>query len=300
MLPRVLRRRKSALVGALILAVVALAALFAPALAPHDPIKVRPAEALSPPSLAHPFGTDQYGRDILSRAMTGARLSLLSGLGAVAVALTAGVVVGLACGVIGGWTDLLVMRVVDIMMAFPGILMALVVVAVLGQGTVNVMLAVGVSLIPTFVRLVRGDVLSVRENAYVEAARALGCWPARVALRHVLPNVVAPIIVLSTVAIAWSIILGASLSFLGLGPRPPIRVGHRSEQRAQLSPARMVDLLSARLLHHAHGGGGQPGRRCPARRAGSAPAVARQSLSRVLDEAADGGTEYRTGAGWTS
>src|SRR6266568_3754823 len=117
MLPRVLRRRKSAPVGA-------LAALFAPALAPYDPIKVRPAEALSPPSLTHPFGTDQYGRDILSRAMTGARLSLLTGLGAVAVALTAGVVVGLACGVIGGWTDLMVMRVIDIMMAFPGILMA--------------------------------------------------------------------------------------------------------------------------------------------------------------------------------
>jgi len=222
MLRRVLRRRKSALAGAVILAVIALAALLAPALVPYDPIKIAPAAALSPPSLTHPFGTDQYGRDILSRAMTGARLSLATGLGAVAVALTAGVVVGLGCGVIGGWTDLLVMRVIDIMMAFPGILMALVVVAVLGQGTLNVMLAVGVSLIPTFVRLVRGDVLSVRENAYVEAARALGSRPTRVALRHVLPNVVAPIIVISTVAVAWSIILGASLSFLGLGPRPPI------------------------------------------------------------------------------
>jgi peptide/nickel transport system permease protein len=222
MLRRALRRRKSALTGALILAVIALAALLAPALVPYDPIRIAPAAALSPPSLTHPFGTDQYGRDILSRVMTGARLSLATGLGAVAVALAAGVVVGLACGVIGGWTDLLVMRVVDIMMAFPGILMALVVVAVLGQGTLNVMLAVGVSLIPTFVRLVRGDVLSVRENAYVEAARALGSRPTRVALRHVLPNVVAPIIVISTVAIAWSIILGASLSFLGLGPRPPI------------------------------------------------------------------------------
>ena len=222
MLRRVLRRRKSALAGAVILAVIALAALLAPALVPYDPIKIAPAAALSPPSLTHPFGTDQYGRDILSRAVTGARLSLATGLGAVAVALTAGVVVGLGCGVIGGWTDLLVMRVIDIMMAFPGILMALVVVAVLGQGTLNVMLAVGVSLIPTFVRLVRGDVLSVRENAYVEAARALGSRPTRVALRHVLPNVVAPIIVISTVAVAWSIILGASLSFLGLGPRPPI------------------------------------------------------------------------------
>src|SRR5438067_3301223 len=184
MLPRVLRRRKSALAGAVILAVIALAALFAPALAPYDPIKIRPAEALSPPSLPHPCGTDKYGRDILSRAMTGARLSLLTGLGAVAVALVAGVVVGLSCGVIGGWTDLLVMRLVDIMMAFPGTLMALVVVAVLGQGTVNVMLAVGVSLVPTFVRLVRGDVLSVRENVYVEAARARGCWPTRGAGQH--------------------------------------------------------------------------------------------------------------------
>jgi peptide/nickel transport system permease protein len=222
MVPRLLRRRKMALAGAVILAVIAAAAVLAPVLAPYDPIKVRPADALTPPGWQHPLGTDQYGRDILSRAIVGARLSLVTGLGAVVIALTAGVVVGLSCGVIGGWTDLLVMRLVDIMMAFPGILLALVVVAVLGQGTVNVMLAVGVSLIPTFVRLVRGDVLSVRENAYVEAARAVGCWPARVALRHVLPNVVAPIIVLATVAIAWSIIIGASLSFLGLGPRPPV------------------------------------------------------------------------------
>ncbi len=222
MLPRLLRRRKAALTGAAILGVIGIAALFAPALAPYDSVRVKPAEALSPPTLQHPFGTDQYGRDILSRAIVGSRLSLLIGLGAVVVALTAGVILGLSCGVIGGWTDLIVMRLIDIMMAFPSILMALVVVARLGQGTVNVMLAVGVSLIPSFVRLVRGDVLSVKENVYVEAARALGCWPARLAVRHVLPNVVAPIIVLSTVAIAWSIILGASLSFLGLGPRPPI------------------------------------------------------------------------------
>lgn len=222
MLPRLLRRRKAALTGAAILGIIGVAALGAPALAPYDPIRVKPAEALSPPTLRHPFGTDQYGRDILSRAIIGSRLSLLTGLGAVGVALTAGVILGLACGVIGGWTDLLLMRLIDIMMAFPSILLALVVVALLGQGTVNVMLAVGLSLVPAFVRLVRGDALSVRENVYVEAARALGCWPTRLAVRHVLPNIVAPIIVLSTVAIAWSIILGASLSFLGLGPRPPI------------------------------------------------------------------------------
>ena len=222
MLARALRRRKFALVGLVVMVVVGAVALFAPWLAPYDPITINPAEALQPPSLAHPFGTDQYGRDILSRMVAGSRLSLLTGLGAVAIALTTGIVLGLLSGVVGGWTDLLFMRLVDIMMAFPSILMALVVVAVLGQGTVNVMVAVGVSLVPTFVRLVRGDVLAVKENVYVEAARALGCGQGRLALRHVLPNIVAPVIVLSTVAIAWSIILGASLSFLGLGPRPPI------------------------------------------------------------------------------
>ncbi len=222
MLVRLLRRRKAALVGLAIVVVISVVALLAPWLAPYDPIKVNPAEALTRPGVAHPLGTDQYGRDILSRVIVGARLSLLTGLGAVAIALAVGIVLGLLSGVVGGWTDLLSMRLIDIMMAFPSILMALVVVAVLGQGTVNVMVAVGVSLVPAFVRLVRGDVLSVKENVYVEAARALGCSQGRLALRHVLPNVLAPLIVLSTVAIAWSIILGASLSFLGLGPRPPI------------------------------------------------------------------------------
>jgi peptide/nickel transport system permease protein len=219
---RRLGRRKAAVLGLAVLGLIGVVALLAPALAPYDPLKIDPAGALSPPTLQHPLGTDQYGRDILSRVMVGARLSLMTGLGAVAIALTAGVILGLISGVFGGWTDLLFMRVIDIMMAFPGILMALVVVAVLGHGTANVMVAVGASLIPTFVRLVRGDVLSVKENTYVEAARALGCGPARLALRHVFPNIVAPVVVLSTVAIAWSIILGASLSFLGLGPRPPI------------------------------------------------------------------------------
>ena len=222
MLARALRRRKAALVGLVVLGLIGAVAFLAPWLAPYDPIRVDPAAALSRPGGEHPLGTDQYGRDILSRVMVGARLSLLTGLGAVAIALGAGLVLGLLSGVLGGWTDLLFMRLVDIMLAFPSILMALVVVAVLGQGTVNVMVAVGVSLVPTFVRLVRGDVLTVKENVYVEAARALGCGAGRLAWRHVLPNVVAPVIVLSTVAIAWSIILGASLSFLGLGPRPPI------------------------------------------------------------------------------
>ena len=219
---RLLSRRKAAVLGAAVLALVAGLAVGGPALARIDPLKMNLLDALSAPSAAHPFGTDQYGRDVLSRVITGARLSLITGLGAVAIALTGGLVLGLVSGAGGGWTDLLIMRVVDVMMAFPSVLLALVVVAVLGHGSTNVMVAVGVSLIPTFVRLIRGNVLVVRENAYIEAARALGCPPRRVTLQHILPNIVAPVIVLATIAIAWSIIIGASLSFLGLGPRPPI------------------------------------------------------------------------------
>ena len=219
---RLLSRRNAAVLGAAILVIVAVLAVAGPSLSPHDPLKMNPAEALSPPSVAHPFGTDQYGRDVWSRVVAGARLSLATGLGAVVIALTAGLGLGLVSGAAGGWVDLLAMRVVDVMMAFPSVLMALVVVAILGQGATNVMVAVGVSLIPTFVRLIRGNVLVVREHAYVEAARALGCQPSRITLQHILPNIVAPVIVLATIAIAWSIIIGASLSFLGLGPRPPI------------------------------------------------------------------------------
>jgi len=217
-----LSRRGAAVLGAAILLLVAALAVAGPSFSRHDPLKMNPAEALSPPSAAHPFGTDQYGRDVWSRVVAGARLSLATGLGAVVIALTAGLGLGLVSGAAGGWTDLLAMRVVDVMMAFPSVLMALVVVAILGQGSTNVMVAVGVSLVPTFVRLIRGNVLVVREHAYVEAARALGCQPSRVTLRHILPNIIAPVIVLATIAIAWSIIIGASLSFLGLGPRPPL------------------------------------------------------------------------------
>jgi peptide/nickel transport system permease protein len=219
---RLLVRCKAAVLGVAILALIAVLAVAAPTLTHTDPLKMHPLGALSPPSAAHPFGTDQYGRDVLTRVISGARLSLVTGLGAVVIALAGGLGLGLVSGAAGGWADLLIMRVVDVMMAFPSILLALVVVAVLGHGSTNVMVAVGVSLIPTFVRLIRGNVLVVREHAYVEAARALGGRPRRITLQHILPNIIAPVIVLATIAIAWSIIIGASLSFLGLGPRPPI------------------------------------------------------------------------------
>jgi len=217
-----LSRRRAALLGTGILVLVVGLAVLGPALIRTDPLKMSIVDALSAPSAAHPFGTDQYGRDVLSRVISGARLSLVTGAGAVLIALAGGLLLGLVSGAAGGWPDLLMMRVVDVMMAFPSVLLALVVVAVLGHGSTNVMVAVGVSLIPTFVRLIRGNVLVVREQAYVEAARALGCRPRRVTLQHILPNIIAPVIVLATIAVAWSIIIGASLSFLGLGPRPPI------------------------------------------------------------------------------
>ena len=219
---RLLWRRKAAVFGGTILALVVGLAVAGPAVTRTDPLKMNLLKALSPPSGSHPFGTDQYGRDILTRVITGARLSLVTGLGAVVIALAGGLGLGLVSGAAGGWIDLLIMRIVDVMMAFPSVLLALVVVAVLGHGSTNVMVAVGVSLIPTFVRLIRGNVLVVREQAYIEAARALGGRPRRVTLQHILPNILAPVIVLATIAIAWSIIIGASLSFLGLGPRPPI------------------------------------------------------------------------------
>jgi peptide/nickel transport system permease protein len=216
-----LRRQPLAVVGALTVVAVVVVALAGPDIAPYDPIRMNPAEALSPPTAAHPFGTDQYGRDMLSRAIIGARLSLITGFGAVSLALVAGTIVGLLSGLFGGWADLLIMRVVDIMLAFPSILLALVVVAIIGQGVFNVTVAVGVSLVPTFVRLVRANVLAVMEHPYIESARAVGCPRLRIATYHVVPNIVVSLTVLATVAVAWAIIAGSSLSFLGLGPRLP-------------------------------------------------------------------------------
>jgi peptide/nickel transport system permease protein len=216
-----LSRHRPALVGALLMALMIGLAVVGPLIAPVDPIDVNPRESLRPPSLAHPMGTDQYGRDVLSRVIVGARLSLQIGFIAILIAGTCGVLLGLMAGFYGGKADALIMRGVDILMAFPSILMALVVVAITGPGTTNVMLAVGVSLIATYVRLVRSVTLVVREQLYVQAARVIGAQGYRVLVRHILPNVFAPILVLSTVAVAWSILIGASLSFLGLGPAPP-------------------------------------------------------------------------------
>jgi peptide/nickel transport system permease protein len=161
------------------------------------------------------------GRDVLSRAIVGARQSLLVALVAISIAVTVGTLIGLASGFYEGWVDLLLQRLIEIQLAFPGLLLALAIVAVLGPGLGNAMIAVGISLIPSYARMVRASVLTIKHNAYVEAARVIGCGDVRVIATHILPNVAVPILVLTTVGIAWAILIGSSLSFLGLGAQPP-------------------------------------------------------------------------------
>jgi peptide/nickel transport system permease protein len=205
-----------------VVAVAVLSALFAPWIAPADPTQQRLLERLRPPALGpHPLGTDNFGRDLLSRLVYGARVSLLVGVVSVAIAAVFGAAMGLLGGYYGGGLDTLLMRVVDVLMAFPLILLAIAIVAVLGGGLVNLMLAVGISSIPPFARLVRGEVLTQRGRDYVEAARALGAGGGRVMGRHILPNTLSPLVVLSTLRVSTVILTESSLSFLGLGVTPP-------------------------------------------------------------------------------
>jgi len=214
-------RKPGAVVGAAIIAAFVALAAFAPAVTPYPPTRMDFGAVQQPPSAAHPFGTDDLGRDVLSRVAHGARISLQVGVIAVGIAAIVGTLMGLVAGLAGGWLDGLIMRTVDVMLAFPGILLALAVVAVLGPGLANMMIAVGVSAIPVYARTVRGTTLAVMELDYVTGARALGAGQVRVALRYVLPNVSAPIIVLATIGFATSILSAAGLSYLGLGAQPP-------------------------------------------------------------------------------
>ena len=218
---RRLARNTGASVGALLLLALIAVALLAPVLAPHDPVKINPPDGLKPPGKEFWFGTDQFGRDVFSRVIWGARISLRIGVIAVLISVGGGVPLGLAAGYYGGWLDLAIMRLIDLMLAFPGILLALVVVTILGPGLSNVMLAVGIYGIPSYARVVRGSVLVVRGQPFIEAAEAVGCPTIRVVARHLLPNVVAPIIVLSSLNVAGAILTSAALSFLGLGAQPP-------------------------------------------------------------------------------
>ena len=218
---RRLRRRRGALVGlAVVLLFIALA-LFAPWIAPHDPIAASWAAIRKPPSAQYWFGTDEIGRDVLSRVIWGTRASLLAGVVSVSMSLLIGVPLGMAAGFLGGVVDAVISRITDAFLACPFLILAIALAAFLGPSLTNAMIAIGVSAAPVFVRLARGQVLSVKVEDYVEAARAVGNPPLRIALRHILPNITAPLIVQSTLAIAAAVIAEASLSFLGLGQQPP-------------------------------------------------------------------------------
>jgi len=208
-------------VGLVIVLVAVLAALVGPALSPYNPAAQELARRLEPPTLSHPFGLDELGRDILARLLAGARISLLVGLAVVSVSSVVGMLVGSIAGYFGGRVDDVISRVVDVLMAFPGILLAIALVAVLGPSLTNVVLALSVIGWVGYARLVRGQALRARELDFVHAARALGAGSPRVVLRHVLPSAFPAVVVQATLGMAGAIIAEASLSFLGLGVQPP-------------------------------------------------------------------------------
>lgn len=210
-----------AAVGLGIILLLLVCAAGAGVIAPYDPIQQNLDLAFAPPSIAHLLGTDDLGRDLLSRTIYGARISLLAGIVSVGIALVIGVSVGLVAGYWGGTLDQVLMRLMDALLAFPGLILALAITAALGSDLINALIAIGIVGIPTYARLTRGQVLSVREFAFVEAARAVGTSDARILARHVLPNVSAPLIVQASLSVAFAILAEASLSFLGLGAKPP-------------------------------------------------------------------------------
>jgi len=218
---RRLRRTRLAAVGFAIVGMLVLAAVLAPVVSPYDPNRQRLLDALQAPSPAHLLGTDENGRDVLSRILYGARVSLLAGVFSVAIALALGVSSGLVSGYFSGRVDNVIMRIMDALLAFPTLVLALAITAALGPGLRNAMIAIGVVYTPIFARLTRGQVLSLREREFVEAARTIGAGSGRIMVRHILPNVTAPLIVQASLSVAFAILAEATLSFLGLGVQPP-------------------------------------------------------------------------------
>jgi peptide/nickel transport system permease protein len=216
-----LARSKSAIIGSAIILLIVTVALFASTIAPYDPIKQNFRTQLQAPGLSHLLGTDEFGRDIFSRMVYGSRWALLAGFLADSIALVLGITVGVIGGFSGGTVDAVVVWLTDVMLAFPYLLLAMIVVAIFGPGLINAMISVGIVYVPQYARLVRGTVLSLKEKEFIEAARCLGIPTYRIILRHVLPNCIAPIIVMATLAIGWAIVQTAGLSFLGLGAQPP-------------------------------------------------------------------------------
>jgi peptide/nickel transport system permease protein len=214
-------RNKSALIGGAIILLFATAALLAPEIAPYDPLKTNFLHVRKPPSELFPLGTDELGRDMLSRLLWGARVSLLAGALSVTIALAIGVPIGLVAGYFGGWIDAILSRIIEAILSCPFLILAIALASFLGPSLENAMIAIGLSAMPIFARLTRGQVIAVRAEPYIEGARAIGLPDHLIILRYVLPNIRAAIIVQSALTIATAIIAEASLSFLGLGQQPP-------------------------------------------------------------------------------
>ncbi len=215
------RKKPLGTCGALVIIVMVIAAVFANILVPYDPLDTNYAAMLQAPSASHWLGTDTFGRDILSRIIYGSRTALFIGLGASFLGATIGAIIGVASAYFGGRVDLLVQRLIDIVMSFPIIVLALAVVSVLGSGIINLILAIAIPFMPRIARVVRSSALAIRETPYVEAARAMGFRHVRIIFRHMLPNVVAPYLIMLTAFLGQAILLEASLSFLGLGVTEP-------------------------------------------------------------------------------
>jgi peptide/nickel transport system permease protein len=214
-------RNRGAVAGVLVLCLFAVVAMAAPLATTYDPEQTRIEQKLLDPSPAHVLGTDHLGRDILARLAYGARFSLLIGFAAVGVGLAIGLPLGMISGFYGGWLDLVIQRVIDVFLSFPGFLLALTLVAVLGVGITNVIIAVGLGVVPAFVRLSRASTLSIRSRPYVEAARAAGARGPSIIWRHVLPNALAPVVIQATLGLGATLLTAAGLGFLGLGVQQP-------------------------------------------------------------------------------
>jgi peptide/nickel transport system permease protein len=215
------RRHMLGMAGASLLLLVLIAAVFAPWIAPYDPVTIDPINLLEPPSRDHLLGTDGLGRDVFSRILYGARISLYSGFIVVSISMLAGTVIGLVAGYVGGFVDGLLMRCMDALLAFPGLILALAITAALGPSLTNALLAIAVLSLPGAARIVRGETLSLRERDFVTAERVIGGGGARIVFRHILPNTLAPVIVIASLRIGGAVLVETGLSFLGLGVQPP-------------------------------------------------------------------------------
>ena len=214
-------RKPTFVLGGGIVTLLVLVAIFGPLLVKADPYGMNIRDRLKPPSVEHPFGTDEFGRDVFTRVIHGSRLTLRIGFISVGIALIAGGFIGIITGYVGGWLDLALMGFVDVLLAFPGILLALAIIAVLGPGLTNTMIAVGIAATPSFARVVRGSTLEIREKTYVEAARALGAPAWWLMLKHIGLNIASPLLVLVTLQFPAALLSSAALGFIGLGAQPP-------------------------------------------------------------------------------